>query len=123
MSDNRNQQPGQQFQLELKPEVASGVYSNLALISHSHSDFIVDFARILPGMPKREVCSRVILAPGHAKRLLAALQDNIISIYRNKINSQTCRILCCCLCKDSNKFYVLQILTVFYFACFNWQAG
>lgn len=78
MSDNRNQQPGQQFQLELKPEVASGVYSNLALISHSHSDFIVDFARILPGMPKPEVCSRVILAPEHAKRLLAALQDNII---------------------------------------------
>ncbi|MGM9708194.1 MAG: DUF3467 domain-containing protein [Prevotella sp.] len=78
MSDNRNQQPGQQFQLELKPEIASGVYSNLALISHSHSDFIVDFARILPGMPKPEVCSRVILAPEHAKRLLAALQDNII---------------------------------------------
>ena len=78
MSDNRNQQPGQQFQLELKPEVASGVYSNLALISHSHSDFIVDFARILPGMPKPEVCSRIILAPEHAKRLLFALQDNVM---------------------------------------------
>ena len=77
MSDNKNPQAGQQFQLELKPEVASGVYSNLALISHSHSDFILDFARILPGMPKPEVCSRVILAPEHAKRLLAALQENV----------------------------------------------
>ena len=72
MSDNKNPQAGQQFQLELKPEVASGVYSNLALISHSHSDFI------LAGMPKPEVCSRVILAPEHAKRLLAALQENVL---------------------------------------------
>lgn len=78
MADNKNQQAGQQFQLELKPEIASGVYSNLALISHSHSDFILDFARILPGMPKPEVCSRVILAPEHAKRLLAALQENVL---------------------------------------------
>ncbi len=76
MSDNNNQQPVQ-FQLDLKPEIASGVYSNLALISHSHSDFVLDFARILPGMPKPEVCSRVILAPEHAKRLLQALQENI----------------------------------------------
>ena len=65
------------FELELKPGIASGVYSNFALISHSHSDFVVDFARILPGMPKPEVCSRVILAPEHAKRLLHALQENI----------------------------------------------
>ena len=65
------------FELELKPEIASGVYSHFALISHSHSDFVVDFARILPGMPKPEVCSRVILAPEHAKRLLHALQENI----------------------------------------------
>lgn len=73
---NNGNQP-QQFQMELKPEIASGVYSNFALISHSHSDFVLDFARILPGMPKPEVCSRVILAPEHAKRLLAALQENI----------------------------------------------
>ena len=74
---NDNLQEEMQFQLELRPEIASGVYSNLALISHSHSDFVVDFARILPGMPKPEVCSRVILAPEHAKRLLQALQDNL----------------------------------------------
>ena len=66
MSDNNNQQRPGQIQMDLKPEIASGVYSNLALISHSHSDFVLDFARILPGMPKPEVCSRVILAPEHA---------------------------------------------------------
>lgn len=76
MADNNNQQQ-MQFQMELKPEIASGVYSNLALISHSHSDFVIDFARLLPGMPKAEVCSRIILAPEHAKRLLMALQENI----------------------------------------------
>ena len=71
---NDNLQEEMQFQLELRPEIASGVYSNLALISHSHSDFVVDFARILPGMPKPEVCSRVILAPEHAKRLLIRIR-------------------------------------------------
>ena len=74
---NDNQQEQMQFQLDLKPEIASGVYSNLALISHSHSDFVLDFARILPGMDKPEVCSRVILAPEHAQRLLQALQENL----------------------------------------------
>ena len=82
MSDNNNQQRPGQIQMDLKPEIASGVYSNLALISHSHSDFVLDFARILPGMPKPEVCSRVILAPEHAKRLLAALQENIMRYER-----------------------------------------
>ncbi len=76
MSDN-NKQPQQQLQMELKPEIASGVYSNLALISHSHSDFVIDFARVLPGMPKPEVASRVVMAPEHAKRLLGALNENI----------------------------------------------
>ncbi len=65
------------FEMDLKPEVASGVYSNFVLISHSPSDFILDFARILPGMPKPEVASRIIMAPEHAKRLLMALQENI----------------------------------------------
>ncbi|MBR5655549.1 MAG: DUF3467 domain-containing protein [Prevotella sp.] len=78
MEDNNNNgnQPAP-LQMDLKPEIAAGVYSNLALISHSHSDFVLDFARILPGMPKPEVCSRIILAPEHAKRLLGALQENI----------------------------------------------
>ena len=77
MEDNNNGNQPMQLQMDLKPEIASGVYSNLALISHSHSDFVLDFARILPGMQKPEVCSRIILAPEHAKRLLAALQENI----------------------------------------------
>ena len=54
-----------------------GVYANLALISHSHSDFVLDFVQMLPGMPKPDVASRVIMAPEHAKRLLAALQENL----------------------------------------------
>ena len=58
-------------------EVAQGVYSNLAVISHSSSEFVVDFIRIVPGMPKAKVKSRIILTPEHAKRLLMALSDNI----------------------------------------------
>lgn len=77
MADNNQKTQGQQFQLNLKPEIAGGQYSNLALITHSHSDFVLDFARQLPGLPQPEVCSRVIMAPEHAKRLLAALQENI----------------------------------------------
>ena len=75
MADNNQQQQG--FSIELKPEVAQGVYANLALITHSSSDFILDFACMLPGVPKPQVRSRVIMAPEHAKRLLQALQENI----------------------------------------------
>lgn len=73
--EEQNQQQG--FSLDITPEVANGEYSNLALITHSSSDFILDFARVLPGMSKPAVRSRVIMAPEHAKRLLQALQDNI----------------------------------------------
>lgn len=66
------------LQLELPQEVAQGQYANFAIITHSSSDFILDFARVLPGLPKAQVKSRVILAPEHAKRLLAALQENIM---------------------------------------------
>ena len=68
----------QQFDIELNREVAQGTYSNLSIISHSSSEFIVDFIRIMPGMPKAEVKSRIILTPEHAKRLLLALQDNVL---------------------------------------------
>ena len=67
----------QQFDIELNHDVAQGTYANLAIISHSSSEFIVDFIRIMPGMPKGEVKSRIILTPEHAKRLMLALQDNI----------------------------------------------
>lgn len=63
--------------MELRPEVAQGEYANLALITHSSSDFVFDFARMLPGLPKAQVRSRVVMAPEHAKRLLMALQENI----------------------------------------------
>ena len=72
-----------QLKIELTPEVAEGIYSNLAIISHSSSEFVLDFVRIMPGAPKANVKSRIILTPEHAKRLLFALQDNV-SRYENQ---------------------------------------
>ena len=66
-----------EFSIDLKQEVAKGSYSNLAIITHSHSEFIIDFATMLPGLPKPEVSNRIIMTPEHAKRLFLALQDNI----------------------------------------------
>ncbi len=66
-----------QLNIELSEEIAEGIYSNLAIISHSSSEFVVDFIRIMPGTPKANVKSRIILTPEHAKRLLYALQENI----------------------------------------------
>ncbi|NLD21325.1 MAG: DUF3467 domain-containing protein [Bacteroidales bacterium] len=63
--------------INLPPEIAEGVYTNLAIITHSHSEFIADFVQLLPGIPQPKVVSRVILAPEHAKRLLNALADNV----------------------------------------------
>ena len=76
MEDN-NKNNQNQFQMGINPEVAEGIYSNLALITHSSSDFILDFACALPGMPQPQIKSRVNMAPEHAKRLLQALQSNI----------------------------------------------
>ena len=67
----------QQLQIELKPEVAEGTYSNLAILTHSSSEFVADFVQMMPGMQKAQVRSRIIMAPEHAKRLLMALQDNV----------------------------------------------
>ena len=75
---NGNEQNKQGLQLELPQEIAQGEDANFAVITHSSSDFVVDFARVLPGVPKAQVKSRIILAPEHAKRLLAALQENIM---------------------------------------------
>jgi hypothetical protein len=75
MMENINK--NNEIQIELSDEVAQGVYSNLAIISHSSSEFVVDFIRIVPGVPKAKVKSRIILTPEHAKRLLMALKDNI----------------------------------------------
>jgi hypothetical protein len=81
MNDNNNQQQSG-LQIELPQDVAQGQYANFAIITHASSDFVIDFARVLPGLPKAQVKSRVILAPEHAKRLLAALQENIMRYER-----------------------------------------
>ena len=67
-----------QIQIELTPDVAGGTYSNLAIVAHSPSDFILDFASFLPGTPKAQIRSRIVMTPDHAKQLLKALQDNIL---------------------------------------------
>ena len=74
--ENKNN-PTNEIQVELSEDVAQGTYANLAVIAHSSSEFIIDFIRIVPGVPKAKVKSRVILTPDNAKRLLYALQDNI----------------------------------------------
>lgn len=63
--------------IELTDEVGEGLYANLAIISHSSSEFVVDFIRVMPNMPKAKVKSRIILTPEHAKRMQKALEDNI----------------------------------------------
>ncbi|MBN1112273.1 MAG: DUF3467 domain-containing protein [Bacteroidales bacterium] len=74
--DNNQPKPGE-LNIELSAEVAEGTYANLAVITHSHAEFILDFVRVMPGMPKAPVKSRVIITPEHAKRLMHALQDNL----------------------------------------------
>lgn len=71
-----NQQEGQ-LNIELSEEIAEGIYSNLAIITHSQSEFVIDFIKVMPGVPKARVKSRIVLTPQHAKRLLHALSDNI----------------------------------------------
>jgi uncharacterized protein (DUF1778 family) len=66
-----------QLNIELSEEIAEGIYSNLAIITHSNSEFVLDFIRVMPGIPKAKVKARLILTPEHAKRLLTALEDNI----------------------------------------------
>lgn len=77
-----NQRNDNQLQIELKDEVAQGTYANLAIIAHSSSEFIVDFVRVMPGLPKAGVQSRIILTPEHAKRLMFALQENVMKYER-----------------------------------------
>jgi uncharacterized protein DUF3467 len=72
MEDKKNK-----INIDLSEEVAEGNYSNLAIITHSHSEFIIDFVKMMPGIPKAKVKSRIILTPEHAKRLTKALTDNI----------------------------------------------
>ena len=78
-NNNQNQNPNNpnQLNIELSEEIGEGIYSNLAIITHSTSEFVIDFVKIMPGVPKAKVKSRIVLTPQHAKRLMKALKDNI----------------------------------------------
>ncbi|WP_124981867.1 DUF3467 domain-containing protein [Nonlabens xiamenensis] len=75
MADKNN--PEHKINIEIDADVAEGQYSNLAIINHSASEFVVDFVNIMPGNPKSKVKSRIVLTPQHAKRLAKALADNV----------------------------------------------
>ena len=75
MSNPKQQQ--EQINIELDETIAEGIYSNLAIINHSSSEFVLDFVSIMPGIPKAQVKSRIVLTPQHAKRLLRAIGENI----------------------------------------------
>jgi len=74
MADQDNKQ---KLNIELPEDVAHGIYSNLAVITHSPTEFVTDFIQVMPGMPKGKVRSRIIMTPQHAKRLLKALAENV----------------------------------------------
>lgn len=76
MADNQ-QAPTNQLNIEITEEVAEGTYANLAIITHSHAEFVIDFVSVMPGTPKSKVKSRIIFTPMHAKRFLKALEDNV----------------------------------------------
>lgn len=74
MEENKNPN---QLDIELSEDIAEGIYSNLAIITHSQSEFVLDFIKLMPGVPKAKVKSRIVLTPQHAKRLAKALADNV----------------------------------------------
>ena len=76
MMEDKNQQQNQ-LNIEISEEVAEGEYANLAIITHSHAEFVIDFVNVMPGTPKSKVKSRIILTPQHAKRFMKALTENI----------------------------------------------
>lgn len=76
MAEEKNNNQNQ-INIELPEEIAEGQYANLAMIAHSNSEFVIDFIRLMPGVPKAKVKSRIVISPEHAKRLVAALSDNI----------------------------------------------
>lgn len=76
MADQKGDQKNQ-LNIELTEEIADGEYVNLAMIAHSSSEFVIDFIKMMPGVPKAKVKSRIVITPEHAKRLLHALKDNV----------------------------------------------
>jgi hypothetical protein len=77
MADQKEQPKPNQINIKITEEVADGIYSNLAIITHSNSEFVLDFVRVMPGVPEAKVRARILLTPQHAKRLMRALADNI----------------------------------------------
>lgn len=78
MSENNTKTPeNTELSIELTEDVAEGIYSNLAIITHSNTEFVLDFIRVMPGVNKAKVKSRIVLTPEHALRLYGALQDNL----------------------------------------------
>jgi len=77
MQDQQPQQDQQQLNIELSEEMADGTYANLAIITHSFAEFVMDFINVMPNAPKARVKSRVVMTPHHAKRLMRALVDNV----------------------------------------------
>ena len=79
MSDEKKEvkRPSNQINIELSEDIAEGIYANLAMIAHSNSEFVIDFIRLMPGVPKAKVKSRIVITPEHARRLLKALEENI----------------------------------------------
>ncbi|GDX53237.1 hypothetical protein LBMAG27_22840 [Bacteroidota bacterium] len=75
--DKKNPLPENQINIELTEEIAEGIYSNLAIITHSNQEFILDFIKMMPGIPKAKVKARIVLTPQHAKRFMKALNENI----------------------------------------------
>ena len=82
MAEEKKNPKQNQLNIELTEEIAEGIYSNLAVVTHSPSDFVIDFIKVVPGVPKAKVKSRILVTPQHAKRLLKTLADNI-SKYEN----------------------------------------
>ena len=77
MADKAKEQQPNQINIELSEEIAEGEFANLAMIAHSSSEFVIDFIRLMPGIPKAKVKARIVITPEHAKRLLTALNENI----------------------------------------------
>lgn len=75
--DKTNEPKAKQIQVELDEKVGTGEYSNLAIVTHSPAEFVLDFTQVMPGMPKARVRARLIMAPLHVKAFAMALNDNI----------------------------------------------
>jgi hypothetical protein len=73
----QDQQPQNGINIEITEDIAEGMYANLAIITHSHAEFVIDFVNVMPGTPKSKVKSRIIFTPQHAKRFMKALIENV----------------------------------------------